>query len=76
MTCPSLSIRVSIYVRPKGPLGGNEILLQNAAMDATTQFEDINHSAKAQELMRGMYIGDFLNPEEQKESWEDYTKRK
>ena len=27
--------------------GGNEILLQNAAMDATTQFEDINHSAKA-----------------------------
>ncbi len=56
--------------------GGNEILLQNAAMDATTQFEDINHSAKAQELMRGMYLGDFINPEDQKESWEDYTKRK
>ena len=28
-------------------IGGGEILIQNAAMDATTQFEDINHSAKA-----------------------------
>ena len=63
---------VSTFKHP----GGNEILLQNAAMDATTQFEDINHSAKAHELMRKMYIGDFFNPEEAKESWEDYTKRK
>lgn len=45
-------------------------------MDATTQFEDINHSAKAQEKMREFYIGDFINPEEQKEPWEDYVKRK
>jgi hypothetical protein len=27
-------------------------------------------------MMRKMYIGDFFNPEEAKESWEDYTKRK
>jgi cytochrome b involved in lipid metabolism len=63
---------VSTFKHP----GGNEILLQNAAMDATTQFEDINHSAKAHELMRKMYVGDFYNPDEAKESWEDYTKRK
>ena len=45
-------------------------------MDATIQFEDINHSEKAQDLMRKMFIGDFINPDEQKESWEDYVKRK
>ena len=26
--------------------------------------------------MRDMYIGDFFNAEESKESWEDYIKRK
>ena len=26
--------------------------------------------------MKGFYIGDFLNAEEAKESWEDYVKRK
>ena len=26
--------------------------------------------------MRGLYIGDFYNPEEEKESWEDYVRRK
>ena len=43
-------------------------------MDATTQFDDINHSAKAQTLMRGLYIGDFLSND--KEPWEDYVRRK
>lgn len=56
--------------------GGTEILVQNAGQDATTQFEDINHSAKAQIAMRDLYIGEFFNPEEAKESWEDYVKRK
>jgi cytochrome b involved in lipid metabolism len=50
--------------------------LQNAGQDATTQFEDINHSKKADLLMKDLYIGDFYNPEEEKESWEDYVKRK
>jgi hypothetical protein len=27
-------------------------------------------------MMREMFIGDFINPEEQKEPWEDYVKRK
>jgi len=26
--------------------------------------------------MKQLYIGDFYNPEEEKESWEDYIKRK
>jgi cytochrome b involved in lipid metabolism len=45
-------------------------------MDATSQFEDINHTPKAQLLMREMYIGDFYNEEELKEPWEDFVKRK
>ncbi len=26
--------------------------------------------------MKGLYIGDFYNPEEEKESWEEYIRRK
>ena len=32
-------------------------------MDATTQFEDIAHSPKADEYMKDLYIGDFEPPE-------------
>lgn len=39
--------------------GGKQILLQNAGQDATTQFEDISHSEKADEYMKDLYIGDF-----------------
>ena len=39
--------------------GGKQILLQNAGQDATTQFEDISHSPKADEYMKDLYIGDF-----------------
>ena len=39
--------------------GGKQILLQNAGQDATTQFEDISHSEKADEFMKDLYIGDF-----------------
>ena len=39
--------------------GGKQILLQNAGQDATTQFEDISHSSKADEYMKDLYIGDF-----------------
>ena len=56
--------------------GGKEILVQNAGQDATTQFEDINHSKKAYNMMKDFYIGDFYNPEDEKESWESYIKRK
>ena len=40
--------------------GGKQILLQNAGQDATTQFEDIGHSEKADEYMKDLYIGDFV----------------
>lgn len=39
--------------------GGKQILLQNAGQDATTQFEDISHSSKADKFMEELYIGDF-----------------
>ena len=45
-------------------------------MDATTQFEDIHHSKKADEYMRELYIGDFHNPDHESESWEEYVKRR
>ena len=51
-------------------------MIQNAGQDATTQFEDINHTKKAAEYMKTFYIGDFYNPEDEKESWEEYIKRK
>lgn len=51
-------------------------MVQNAGQDSTTQFEDINHSKKAYDLMHDMYIGDFYNPEDEKENWETYIKRK
>ena len=40
--------------------GGKQILLQNPGQDATTQFEDISHSEKADELMKDLHIGDFV----------------
>jgi cytochrome b involved in lipid metabolism len=51
-------------------------MIQNAGQDASTQFDDINHSSKAAQYMKGFYIGDFYNPEDEKESWEDYIARK
>ena len=57
-------------------LGRTEILVQNAGMDATTQYEDIHHSKKADEHMIDLYIGDFYNPDADGESWEEYVRRK
>ena len=44
--------------------GGKQILLQNSGQDATTQFEDIGHSEKADEYLKELYIGDFKPPED------------
>ena len=74
MTSRTSSTQVS--PDPSLALGGKEILVQNAGMDATTQFEDINHSVRAFKDMEELYIGDFVNPEDNKESWEDYVRRK
>ena len=39
--------------------GGKQILLQNAGQDATTQFEDIGHSKKAEKQMEDLIVGTF-----------------
>jgi cytochrome b5 len=39
--------------------GGKQILMQNAGMDATTQFEDIGHSEKADKFMEKLLVGEF-----------------
>ena len=44
-------------------------------MDATVQFEDINHSKKADEFMKDLFIGDFKMDGED-ESWEEYVRRR
>ena len=44
--------------------GGKQILLQNAGQDATTQFEDIGHSEKADEYLKELFVGDFVPEDE------------
>ncbi|KAL7126019.1 hypothetical protein ABFS83_14G156600 [Erythranthe nasuta] len=39
--------------------GGDDILLESAGKDATSEFEDIGHSKDAQDQMKGFLIGDF-----------------
>ena len=75
MTCQTLITQV-ISIFFIFMTGRTEILVQNAGMDATTQFEDIHHSKKADEHMLHLYIGDFYNPDADGESWEDYVRRK
>ena len=50
-------------------------MVSNAGQDATSQFDDINHSEDANVFMEDLYIGDFYNPDEDKESWEEYVRR-
>ena len=33
-------------------------------MDATTQFEDISHSSKADEHMKDLFVGDLVLPDD------------
>ncbi|KAF9350416.1 hypothetical protein BGX26_011407 [Mortierella sp. AD094] len=39
--------------------GGEEVLLDEAAKDATEAFEDVGHSEEARELLVKMYVGEF-----------------
>jgi len=52
--------------------------VQNSGQDATTQFEDINHSEKAYRLMNDFYIGDYVNPHDPhgNEGWDEFLARK
>eukprot|EP00090_Calanus_glacialis_P039227 TRINITY_DN682_c0_g1_i1.p2 TRINITY_DN682_c0_g1~~TRINITY_DN682_c0_g1_i1.p2 ORF type:complete len:140 (-),score=50.83 TRINITY_DN682_c0_g1_i1:110-529(-) len=38
--------------------GGEEILIENAGIDATENFEDVGHSSDAREMLEEYYIGD------------------
>ncbi len=41
--------------------GGEEVLREHAAKNATLDFEDVGHSAAAQELMKDFCIGDLAD---------------
>ena len=38
--------------------GGEEILIENAGVDSTENFEDVGHSSDAREMLEEYYIGD------------------
>lgn len=39
--------------------GGEEVLIDEGAKDATGPFEDVGHSPDARELLKKYYIGDI-----------------
>ncbi|OLY81277.1 Cytochrome b5 [Smittium mucronatum] len=39
--------------------GGEDVLLENAGLDATMNFDDIGHSDDARTLLKNFYIGDL-----------------
>ncbi|OAX43268.1 cytochrome b5 [Rhizopogon vinicolor AM-OR11-026] len=39
--------------------GGDDVILAEAAKDATQAFEDVGHSDEARELLPGLLVGDF-----------------
>lgn len=43
--------------------GGDEVLVTEAARDATEPFEDVGHSEDAYEILKTLYIGDLADPE-------------
>jgi len=49
--------------------GGEEVLLEVAGKDATTEFEDVGHSEDAKKLMKKYIVGDFARaPKESKKA--------
>ncbi|XP_037671657.1 cytochrome b5 type B isoform X3 [Choloepus didactylus] len=38
--------------------GGEEVLLEQAGLDASESFEDVGHSSDAREMLKEYYIGD------------------
>ena len=51
--------------------GNMAVLIQNAGMDATQQFEDIGHR-NAEEHMERLYIGDYVYDDGQAKKMDDY----
>ncbi|MBN3270811.1 CYB5 protein, partial [Polyodon spathula] len=50
--------------------GGEEVLLEQAATDATENFEDVGHSTDAREMLKQYFIGE-LHPDDRKDSSKD-----
>ncbi|KAI0698518.1 cytochrome b5 [Cerioporus squamosus] len=46
--------------------GGDEVILAEAARDATEAFEDVGHSDEARALLKDMLVGDFEKTDELK----------
>merc|ERR1712241_1319728 len=40
--------------------GGEEILIENAGLDATEAFEDVGHSTDAREMLREYLVGELI----------------
>ncbi|XP_047128073.1 cytochrome b5 isoform X1 [Hydra vulgaris] len=58
--------------------GGEEVLLELAGKDATSNFEDVGHSSDARDLLASYYIGDLhendrsnYKPESKKDKKQD-----
>ncbi|KAK1161998.1 cytochrome b5-like [Acipenser oxyrinchus oxyrinchus] len=45
--------------------GGEEVLMEQAAADATENFEDVGHSTDAREMLKQYFIGE-LHPDDRK----------
>ncbi|XP_059373478.1 cytochrome b5-like [Carassius carassius] len=48
--------------------GGEEVLLEQAGVDATESFEDVGHSTDAREMLQQYYIGELHMDDRKKES--------
>ncbi|EJF62766.1 cytochrome b5 [Dichomitus squalens] len=46
--------------------GGDEVILAEAARDATEAFEDVGHSDEARALLKDLLVGDFEKTDELK----------
>lgn len=51
--------------------GGEEVLLEQAGMDATESFEDVGHSTDAREMLEPYLIGELHMDDRKKESAKD-----
>ncbi|XP_037671656.1 cytochrome b5 type B isoform X2 [Choloepus didactylus] len=53
--------------------GGEEVLLEQAGLDASESFEDVGHSSDAREMLKEYYIGDVhpsdIKTESGSKSW-------
>ncbi|KAK6477167.1 cytochrome b5 [Huso huso] len=51
--------------------GGEEVLMEQAAADATENFEDVGHSTDAREMLKQYFIGELHPDDRKKDSSKD-----